>query len=68
MKCFSVHFNVHKPLQIVFLNHFINCRSPSKMKHCTMMGPEIGKKILESCNLQNFDNQVSEVVGAHMKG
>jgi hypothetical protein len=26
------------------LNNFENCRSLSKMKPCTMMGPEIGKK------------------------
>jgi DNA mismatch repair protein MutH len=27
MKRFSVHFNVHTPIQIVFLNNFENCRS-----------------------------------------
>jgi hypothetical protein len=46
MKHFSVHFrdfNVHIPLQIVILNNFENCRSPSKMKPCTIRGPEIGK-------------------------
>jgi hypothetical protein len=32
------------PLQIIFLNNFENCRSPSKMKPCTMTGPEISKK------------------------
>jgi hypothetical protein len=37
------------------------------MKPCTMRAPEIGKKILESCDVQNFDNQVNAVVGAHMK-
>jgi hypothetical protein len=40
---FSVHFNVHTPLQIVFLNNFENFRAPSKMKPCTMSGLEIGK-------------------------
>jgi hypothetical protein len=35
MTRFSVHFNVHIPLQIVILNNFENCRSPSKMKPCT---------------------------------
>jgi hypothetical protein len=30
MKQFSVHFNVHIPIQIVFLNNFENCRSPFK--------------------------------------
>jgi hypothetical protein len=27
---FLVHYNVHTPIQIVFLNHFENCRSPFK--------------------------------------
>ncbi len=36
------------------------------MKTCTRRGPELGKKILEICNVQNFDNQVNAVVGAHM--
>jgi hypothetical protein len=39
-----VHFTVQTPLQIVFLNNFENCRSPSKMKPCTMNCPEISKK------------------------
>jgi hypothetical protein len=30
MKRFSVHFNVHTPMQIVFLNNFENCSSPFK--------------------------------------
>jgi hypothetical protein len=37
------------------------------MKPCTRRVPKIGKKTLESCNKQNFDNQVKAVVGAHMK-
>jgi hypothetical protein len=37
------------------------------MKPCTRRVPKIGKKTLESCNIQNFDNQVKAVVGAHMK-
>ncbi len=41
---FLVHFNVQTPLQIIFLNNFENCRSPSQMKPCTMRGPEMGKK------------------------
>jgi hypothetical protein len=41
---FSVHFNVHIPLQIVILNNFENSRSPSKMKPCTRRVPKIGKK------------------------
>ncbi len=32
-----------------------------------MRGPEIGKKIPESFDGQNFDNQGNAVVGAHMK-
>ncbi len=30
MKRFSVHFNLHKPIQIVFFKNFENCRSPFK--------------------------------------
>jgi hypothetical protein len=30
MKRFSVHFNVHTPIKIVFLNNFENYRSPFK--------------------------------------
>ncbi len=30
MKRFSVHFNLHKPIQIVFSKNFKNCRSPFK--------------------------------------
>jgi hypothetical protein len=41
--------------------------SLSKMKPCTRRVPEMGKKTLESCNVQNFDNQVKAVVGAHLK-
>ncbi len=37
------------------------------MKPYTRRGPKIGKKTLESCDVQNFDNQVNSVVGAHMK-
>ena len=64
MKRFSVHFNVHTPMQIVFLKIV----GPlSKMKPCTRRIPKIGKKALESCNVQNIDNQVKAVNGAHMK-
>jgi hypothetical protein len=65
--CFLVHFSVCIPLQIVILNNFEKCRSPSKINPCTMSGPEIGKKVLESCNVQNVNNQMNAVVGAHMK-
>jgi hypothetical protein len=44
MKRFSVHFHVDIPLQIVILNNFKNCRSPSKIKPCAMIGSEISKK------------------------
>jgi hypothetical protein len=30
MQRFSVHFNLQKPIQIVFLKNFENCRSPFK--------------------------------------
>jgi hypothetical protein len=39
----------------------------SKMKPCARRGPKIGKKTLETGDVQNFDNQVKAVVGAHMK-
>jgi hypothetical protein len=35
---FLVHFNVHIPLQIVILNNFENCRSPSIDLHRKMAG------------------------------
>jgi hypothetical protein len=38
------------------------------MKPCTMRGPEISKKTVESCIVHNFDKQMNAVVGAHMKG
>jgi hypothetical protein len=38
----------------------------SKMKPCTRKVPKIGKKPRELC-VQNFENQVKAVVGAHMK-
>ncbi len=30
IKRFSVHFNLHKPIQIVFFKNLENCRSPFK--------------------------------------
>ncbi len=44
MKRFSVHFIVRTPLQIVFLDNLKNCRSPSKIKPCTMSDTEMSKK------------------------
>jgi hypothetical protein len=69
MKCFAVHLNVHIPIQTVFLNIFLlKIVGPiSKMKPFTRRVPKIGEKTLESCNIQNFDNQVKAVCGAHMK-
>ncbi len=67
MKRFSVHFTVQTPLHIVFLNNLKIVCSLSKMKPCTRRGPKIGKKTLENCVVQTFDNQVNAVVGAHMR-
>jgi hypothetical protein len=35
MKSFSVHFNLHKPIQIVFFKNFENCKSPFKNENGT---------------------------------
>ncbi len=67
MKRFSVHFTVQTSLQIVFLNNLKIVGPLSKMKPCIRRGPKIGKKTLENCDVQTFDNQVNAVVGAHMK-
>ncbi len=69
MKRFSVHFFVQTPLQIEFLNNLKIVCPLSKMKPYTGRGrgPKIGKKTLESCDVQTFDNQVKAVVGALMK-
>jgi hypothetical protein len=55
MTRFSVHFNLHKPMQIMFLTNFENCRPPFK------------NETLRQESVHNFDNQVKAVVGAHMK-
>ncbi len=39
----------------------------SKMKPCARRVPKIGKKNTRELYVQNFDNQVKTVVGAHMK-
>ncbi len=67
MKHFSVHFNVQTPIQLVFINNFENCRTPFKNETLRQESSQHRKKTLESCNVQNFDNQVKAVVGAHMK-
>ncbi len=59
MRRFSVHFNLHKPIQIVFFKNFENCRSPFKNE---TLHQESSQDYV-----QNFDNQVKAVVGAHMK-
>ncbi len=62
---YSVYSVVHTHKQVVFFLKIVD--SLSKVKPCTRRVPKIGKKTLESCNVQNFDNQVKAVVGAHMK-
>jgi hypothetical protein len=49
IKRFRVHFNVHTPIQIVFLNNLKIVGPLSKMKPCTRRGRKKGKKALESC-------------------
>ncbi len=67
MKRFSVHFNLHKILyKLCFLKTLKIVGTLSKMKPCTTRVPKIGKKTLESCNVQNIDNQVKAVNGAHV--
>jgi hypothetical protein len=41
--------------------------SLSKMKPCHRRVPKIGKKTLESCDVQNIEHQVNAVVCPHMK-
>ncbi len=67
MKRFSVHFNLHKPIQIMFLNFFENYRSPFKNETLHQESSQDRQKTLENCNVQNFDNQVKAVVAAHVK-
>jgi hypothetical protein len=43
-KRFLVHFNLHKPIQNVFLNFFKIVGPLSKKKPCTRRVPKIGKK------------------------
>jgi hypothetical protein len=64
MKRFSVHFNLHKPIQIVFFKNFENCRSPFKNE--TLHQESSKDSYIELC-VQNIDNQVKAVNGAHMK-
>jgi hypothetical protein len=67
MKRFSVHFDVHTHIQIVFLTNLKIVGPLSKMNPCTRRSPKIDKKTLEICDVQTFDNQANVVVGAHMK-
>jgi hypothetical protein len=67
IKLFSVHCNVHTPIQIVFLNNLKIVGPLSKLKPCTRRNPKIGKKSTRELFVQTFDNQVNVVAGAHMK-
>jgi hypothetical protein len=58
---------VQTPLQIVFFNNLKIVDPLSKKKPCSRRGPKIGKKTLESCDVQTIDNQENAVVGAHIK-
>ncbi len=62
MKRFSVHFNLHKPIQIVYFKNFENFRSPFKNETLHQESSQDRKEI---CNVENIDNQVKAVVGAH---
>ncbi len=62
-----IRVNVHTQIQVVFLNNFKNCRSHFKNENLHQESSQDRKKTLESCNVQNFDNIVKAVVGAHMK-
>ncbi len=47
MKFFLVHFNLHKPIQIVFFKNLKIVGPLSKMKPCTRRVPKIGKNTRE---------------------
>ena len=49
MTRFSVHFNVHTPVQIVFLNNFENCRSFKNETLHKESSQDRLNKTLESC-------------------
>jgi hypothetical protein len=67
MKRFSVHFNVHTPIQIVFLNNLKIVGPLSNMKPCTRKDTKICKKNTRELCVQTFDNQVNAAVGTHLK-
>jgi hypothetical protein len=54
MKRFSVHFNLHKPIQIVFFKNFENCRSPFKNETLHHESSQDRQKTLESCMYKIF--------------
>jgi hypothetical protein len=45
MKCFSVHFNVHTRIKIVFLNNLKIVGPLYKMKPCTRRSPRSAKTL-----------------------
>ena len=67
MKRFSVHFIGTNLYKLCSLKTLKIVGPLSKLKPCTRRVPKIGKKTLDSCNVQNIDNQVKAVNGAHMK-
>jgi hypothetical protein len=67
MTRFSVHFNLHKPIQIVFFKNFENCRSPFKNETLHQESSQDRLKNTRELNGKKFDNQVKAVASAHMK-
>ena len=67
MRRFSVHFNLHKPIQIVFFKNFENCRPPFKNETLYQESSKDRQKNTRELYVQNIDNQVKAVNGAHMK-
>ncbi len=65
MKRLSLHFDLHKPIQIVFFKNFENYRSPFKNETLHQESSQV--KNTRELYVQNFDNQVKAVVGAHKK-
>ncbi len=54
-------------MQNVFFKNFENCRSFFKNETLHQESSKDRSKTLESCNVQNIDNQGKAVNGAHMK-
>ncbi len=72
MKFFSALYNTckcaHTSVQIVFSNNFENCRSASKMKHCTKRLAEMSKiyQRVVMYKILTIDTKVYSLV-AHFK-